>query len=162
MKKNLLLFITILMTAFSCSNFDVQTLNDNINVTYNKVMQDLESMNELMSLETISNTKVKEDITNYAKEINDNILVANKALKAYDLPSSLHAYRDSTMNLFTSINNVAQFNLKFLEFDDNTPNYIVEGFGAEHDKINMKLIKQISNFEALRNEILEANLSTKK
>lgn len=162
MKKNLLLFITILMTAFSCSNFDAQTLNDNINVTYNKVMQDLESMNELMSLETISNTKVKEDITNYAKEINDNILVANKALKAYDLPSNLHAYRDSTMNLFASINNVAQFNLKFLEFDDNTPNYIVEGFGAEHDKINMKLIKQISNFEALRNEILEANLSTKK
>lgn len=150
------------MTAFSCSNFDAQTLNDNINVTYNKVMQDLESMNELMSLETISNTKVKEDIANYAKEINDNILVANKALNAYDLPSNLHAYRDSTMNLFTSINNVAQFNLKFLEFDDNTPNYIVEGFGSEHDKINMKLIKQISNFEALRNETLDANLSTKK
>lgn len=160
MNKPLFLFLLI-VSCFACSKSNIETLDQNIVLTYNKITEDLEDMEELVSSESMTDMKTRESMRNLAKSINTNVIEAHKGLTNLEFSDDIHTYIDTTIALFTNINDIAQFNLKFLQFNEDTPDYLLEDFGMEHDKMRRDLQKQTSNFFALRNEILEEHSDLK-
>lgn len=138
MKKILFFVLLCTLALASCSNENAISWNANLTAAYNKTIDDLESFEELISLETMGDTLINQQIEVLGQTLLGDIAKTIKHLENEDIPSEAEACQAAALEMFKSMDAQVNKGVKFIEFAADTPESDVEIFADAYDELSRK------------------------
>lgn len=138
MKKTLFFVLLCTLVLVSCSNENAISWNANLTAAYNKIIDDLDNFEELISLETMGDTLVNQQIEVLGQSLLADIGKTIKHLEDDDVPSEANACQKAAMEMFKCMDEQVRYGLKFTEFVVDTPEAEVDVFADAYDELSQK------------------------
>lgn len=156
MKKTLFFVLLCTLILASCSNENAISWNANLTSAYNKTVDDLDNFEELISLETMGDTLINQQIEVLGQALLGDIAKTIKHLENDDEPSEAKVCQAAGIEMFKSMDAQVQYGLKFIAFVGDTPESDVDIFADAYDELSRKTAIKADAFLAAHKTFKES------
>lgn len=155
MKK--VLFTTIIsLLLIACSGTDPVQWNNGIVQTYNKLNDDIEKFEELISYGVIGDSVVLDQINVQAQSILSDLDITITSLSKNDIPEKGENYQKVILDVLESMKGQITTGLEFTSFTEETPEETIEAYGTKYDTLSGITAEKVKKLKSAQKEFMKS------
>lgn len=152
--RNILLCI-VLLVVVSCSTKDAETWNKNLIETYNKAIDEVDDFEELISLETVGDTVINQQIIELGNKILAHVDRSLKSISEVEIPSGAKDSQVAMLAVLESLKCQVNQGLKFVEFTTDTPEVDIDQYADDYDEISRTTASNVNKLRTVHKSFEE-------